>query len=176
MKLNLACGKNILEGWENHDREVDLLKPLPWANGSADFILLEHAIEHFPMSPAVAMLREFHRVLKHGGIARVGFPDPEKLAALSDDEQVQYAKSMKKIGVPIFTRDSYIILALIGWGHQTAWTVGLMTTVMRAIGFEPRVSTYGESIVPELCCVEGHYKLVGVSAMLETSVVEGIKI
>lgn len=54
IRLNLGCGRNIREGWVNADRSllpgvdvvVDLEKELPFADDSADEILLSHVIEH----------------------------------------------------------------------------------------------------------------------------------
>jgi len=175
MKLNLACGKNILEGWENHDKEVDLRERLPWADCVANFILLEHGIEHLTSDRVVGMLREFRRVLKPGGVVRIAFPDSERLAAFTDEEFEQYAKAMRAAGVPPFDLNGYICLIFAAWGHRTAWTKNLLMTLLRACGFEARASTYGESLAPELCCVEGHHKLAGFAAVLETSVVEGVK-
>jgi len=39
-KLNLGCGGNILDGWENHDMDLDITKPLPYDGNSIDFIFI----------------------------------------------------------------------------------------------------------------------------------------
>lgn len=53
----------------------DLLIPLPLPDGSVDRILTEHFLEHIPMHGIAHVLRECHRVLRPGGIARVAVPD-----------------------------------------------------------------------------------------------------
>ena len=58
LKLNLGCGTNRLPGWENHDADVDLRKRLPWPDGSAKYILLEHVLEHFGCGVGYKILEE----------------------------------------------------------------------------------------------------------------------
>ena len=82
-KLNLGCGTNILPGWENHDQDVDLRKPLPWMDGAADFVLLEHVLEHFNSAIGYSILEECWRVLKPGGVLRVCVPDVSRVARVS---------------------------------------------------------------------------------------------
>jgi SAM-dependent methyltransferase len=53
----------------------DLLTPLPLPDGSVDRILSEHFLEHLPVDGIAHVLRECHRVLRPGGIARVAVPD-----------------------------------------------------------------------------------------------------
>ena len=59
LKLNLGCGTNKLDGWENHDVDVDLRAPLPWPDGAAEFILLERVLEHFNSSTGYSMRTNF---------------------------------------------------------------------------------------------------------------------
>src|SRR3970040_2308188 len=57
LKLDLACGQNVREGFEGVDlhapsakHRVDLLKfPWPWADASVDEIHCSHFIEHIPL-------------------------------------------------------------------------------------------------------------------------------
>lgn len=53
----------------------DLLRPLPLPDGSVDRILSEHFLEHIPLHGIAHVLRECHRVLRPGGVARIAVPD-----------------------------------------------------------------------------------------------------
>lgn len=74
VKLNLGCGSEVLEGYENYDffpvdkrvNFIDLSKlPLSFTDNSVDEILLAHTLEHLidPMS----FVMDCHRILKPDG-------------------------------------------------------------------------------------------------------------
>jgi len=88
MKLNLGCGKDVREGYTNVDfldipgaTKVDLSKfPWPFADKSADEIMMLDFLEHFPCSQTANILQECWRVLKTGGKLIVQVPDLEHCA------------------------------------------------------------------------------------------------
>jgi SAM-dependent methyltransferase len=77
VRLNLGCGDKILEGYVNVDvapsrrgKAPDVLcdlHKLTFDNASADEVLAVHVVEHFWRWEVVDILREWVRVLKHGG-------------------------------------------------------------------------------------------------------------
>ena len=80
-KLNLGCGSRPKEGWINVDsyqhsgvfRVVDLNEiPMPWKDVAVDEIFTAHVLEH--LRDPVAVLCEFHRMLKPGGRVTVIVP------------------------------------------------------------------------------------------------------
>ena len=81
-KIHLACGRNVLAGWENYDlrtrlpgiQKIDLLKPFPFKKESVDFVFIEHAIEHFDEKDGYHILSQVYHVLKKGGQFRVSTP------------------------------------------------------------------------------------------------------
>jgi SAM-dependent methyltransferase len=172
VKIQLGCGFNFLEGWANFDTDVDLSQPLPWADGTIDFIFAEHVIEHLTTPQGVQMLAECYRVLKPGGVVRIAFPDVRRLETLSEEDMARYLKCLPTIK----TRSQAILLALTGWGHQSAWTTQVAEAILRAVGFWTTYEEeYGLSSYAELTGIEAHHRAVGDAAALETSIVEGWK-
>jgi SAM-dependent methyltransferase len=79
-KLNLGCGFDIQPGWINLDRAslpgVDVVHdlenlPLPFADGSLDYVLAKDVLEHVDY---VRLLRELHRILRQGGTLEIRVP------------------------------------------------------------------------------------------------------
>jgi len=100
MKLNLGCGPKRVAGWVNVDKAaafqpdevVDLEKfPWPWADSSAEEILLNHVLEHLGQAPEVfiGVMRELWRVCKPGAEVRVHVPDPRHESFLGDPTHVR---------------------------------------------------------------------------------------
>jgi predicted SAM-dependent methyltransferase len=90
LKLHLGCGSHLLPGWVNIGltkpakaakgliwRKHNLLEPLPYANKSVDYIFTEHVLEHFTFKQATKLLKDWHRVLKPGGVLRIAVPGLE---------------------------------------------------------------------------------------------------
>jgi SAM-dependent methyltransferase len=81
LKLHIGCGKGHLPGWINIDVHpaplaMNVLRGLPFADGSADFVFVSHLLEHlyFPRD-VQPFLAELRRVLAPGGIVRIVVPD-----------------------------------------------------------------------------------------------------
>ena len=71
-KINLGCGTDIREGYENYDmypiddrvKKIDLnCLPLPFENDSIDFVLLSHVLEHLDVN-LFDFMKDIHRILK----------------------------------------------------------------------------------------------------------------
>lgn len=82
LRLHLGCGKVRLEGFVNIDHratsatdlECDILH-LPFDDNTAVRIESYHVIEHLDRHEAVRAVREWHRVLKPGGVLIIECPD-----------------------------------------------------------------------------------------------------
>lgn len=81
-RLHIGSGGEHKDGWINIDLAGDpvelvwnLKRGLPFPDRSAEAVFSEHLLEHIPLPGVVQTLRECHRVLKPGGIMRVGVPD-----------------------------------------------------------------------------------------------------
>jgi SAM-dependent methyltransferase len=76
VKLNLGAGETALEGYEARDgKKGDVLYPLPDGDNSVDEIRASHVLEHFPHGQVAAVLRDWVRALKPGGVLKIAVPD-----------------------------------------------------------------------------------------------------
>jgi len=83
IKLHFGCGSIILKDWINIDvrprnnqtQKVDLSKPLPWQRASVDYVYSEAFFEHLTKVSQIRLLKECYRILKPGGVLRIGCPD-----------------------------------------------------------------------------------------------------
>lgn len=81
VKLNLGCGSDIREGWQNYDKypqsdkvkflDLDVL-PLPFPGDYADVIKLSQVLEHILYPLDVCL--ECQRILKKGGRLLIDVP------------------------------------------------------------------------------------------------------
>lgn len=86
-KVNLACGTQKVGGYLGidvggaADLRLDLSKyDLPFADSSIETLACMSAINYFTRSRAQQLVREMHRVLRPGGVCRVGVQDMRALA------------------------------------------------------------------------------------------------
>lgn len=87
MKLHLGCGKRFIPGFVHidaveyeHVDHVSSIENLSFiSDNSVDLIYNCHVLEHFKRKQVAAVLKEWLRVLKPGGILRVSVPDFDKL-------------------------------------------------------------------------------------------------
>lgn len=86
-KLNLACGNQRVPGFfgidlvDGADLRLDLARmDLPFPASSLDAVVCMSAINYFKRARALQVVREVHRVLRAGGVCRVGVQDMKALA------------------------------------------------------------------------------------------------
>jgi predicted SAM-dependent methyltransferase len=84
--LHLGCGGERKAGWINIDLLGDpvdvawnLANALPFDSGSVAAVFHEHLLEHLPLAAGDKFMQECFRVLRPGGILRVGVPDAGRL-------------------------------------------------------------------------------------------------
>lgn len=174
LKLNLGCGTNKLEGWDNRDADVDITKPLPWKDSTADFVFAEHVVEHVYYEQALGFFRECHRVLKPGGVVRIAVPSVEQVMQLATGEYCEFTKKWVQHEHP---KRRAMTNILFMHGHKAPWTKGLLVTSLYYVGFDEPVPQWpGGSSYKELLGVEGHGKVIGEKFNgIETVVVEAKK-
>jgi predicted SAM-dependent methyltransferase len=88
-RLHWGCGQITPSGWINSDlREgpgvdivCDILKGLPIADESIDYVVSHHVLPELAIFDQVQALGELYRVLKPGGVLRLGLPDLDRAIA-----------------------------------------------------------------------------------------------
>jgi predicted SAM-dependent methyltransferase len=95
-RLNWGCGPKPRDGWVNSDRldgpgvDVvgDIRDGLPIDGHAFDYVVAMHVLQDLPYLDVVPALRELRRVLRPGGVLRLGLPDLDRaLAALARDDR-----------------------------------------------------------------------------------------
>lgn len=148
LRINLGCGENRLDGWENHDSDVDITKPLPWPDNVADFILAEHVFEHVSGPDAFRFLKECHRILKKDGVLRLCVPVIGENPHLSRQAEEDL---------------------IVNHGHLCAYNPALLESLLIVAGF------YDLKVTERKEC-DGHWKVIGMEKdNLETCRMEAEK-
>jgi predicted SAM-dependent methyltransferase len=85
-RLNWGCGSDARPGWTNSDIKPvpgaqvvgDIRAGLPLESDSIDYAVSIHALQELSYPEVVPALAELRRVLKPGGVLRLGLPDLDR--------------------------------------------------------------------------------------------------
>lgn len=116
-RINLGCGQRFHSEWLNIDFksnhpevvEADILKGLPFENGTFSVVYHSHLLEHFKKEQAVLFLHDCYRILAPEGCIRVVVPDLEQIVRC-------YLKQLEKASLhddSINTDYDWIIIELL---------------------------------------------------------------
>jgi SAM-dependent methyltransferase len=149
LKLHLGSGGLRPPGWVNvdivgmdPDLHWDLTRPLPFPDGVAEAVFLEHVLEHFPLAQVLEILAEARRLLAPGGIVRVGVPDFGRYAESYAGDRTFIER--ERPGRPT-------ALLAVGevaqsHGHRSVWDAETLELVLADAGFEDvRRRAFGDS-------------------------------
>jgi predicted SAM-dependent methyltransferase len=170
LKLHLGCGEVKLDGWANVDLVGagaadfiwDLRESLPFPAGSVNAIFHEHLLEHLTYWQGASLFGECRRLLRPGGILRVGVPDFGHYAR-------DYAGSGEFINqMRAYTPTRLLALAEVAYCHKhlSVWDGETLISLFRDSGFmQAETRRSGESSLglapdadyrePETVYVEG---------------------
>lgn len=153
LRLHLGSGGEHKSGWVNVDLLGDpvevawnLARPLPFESASVTAVFHEHLLEHLPLQDGVAFMRECFRVLKPGGILRVGVPDAGKLIRSYSSDRT-YLEALH----PGRPTAMLAVQELFYWHrHCAMFDVETLCLLFRASGFpDPQERDYGDSALSQ---------------------------
>ena len=133
IKLHLGCGEKFIPGFVHVDARklphvdyVGSADNLPmFEDNSVDLIYACHLLEHFKRHETEAVLKEWYRVIKPGGILRLAVPDFEKLV-----EVYLKTKDLKLIFGPLVGRQDYPENT-----HYVAFDEKTLSEILSRVGF-----------------------------------------
>ncbi len=119
----------------------DLERPLPFADGTVDYVYSSHVIEHFHREDARRLLAEVRRILRPGGCVRICVPDLEHAVGL-------YRAGEREAALEYF-------FAPAGAGyfrqHRYMYDIELMRALLEGAGLrDVQRRGYREGQVPDL--------------------------
>ena len=127
MKLNLGCGKNILENWINLDRAqipgVDIICDLenctpghiPLGDNTIEEIYVAHVLEH--ITHILPLMQELYRIAKPDATMVIKVPHGASDGAWEDPTHVRafFPQSFRYFGQPFYW--------LADYGYRGDWKV-----------------------------------------------------
>lgn len=122
---------------------LDICQPLPFDDGSLEWVYAEHLIEHVTLSDAIGWLREVRRALAPGGLFRVTTPDLRRYVqsygragGLFAQHRVRLAAA--KIGPRMPERDAFMLNQIFFlWGHRWIYDFDELRYALVSAGFDP---------------------------------------
>ena len=146
MKLNVGCGRNLLEGWINLDKtggdiKADLNERLPFEDNSATHILMSHVLEH--IQNPLPMMEELYRIAKPGCLMVVACPYGSSDDAWEDPTHVRpiFASSTLFFSQPAYWKADY--------GYRGDWRTNEIHFKMRHAYTDQEILTF-RNLVSEI--------------------------
>jgi predicted SAM-dependent methyltransferase len=191
-KLQLGSGDNILGSWLNTDlggwnRDavyLDATKPMPFMDGTFDYVFAEHMIEHLDYRDGEGMLRECFRVMRPGGRIRLATPDLAVILGLYTKERSREQDAYVRCVTDAWLKDApcphhvfVINNAMRAWGHRFIHDFDTLSMALKSAGFSKiKQCKMGESSDPHLRGIEKKVEDGYAAARkLETLIVEAEK-
>lgn len=152
-RLHLGSAEVYKQGWINIDQHGpgvdfvwDLRRPLPLPPGSVDAVFHEHLLEHLPVAEGLALTRECHRLLRPGGILRIGVPDFGQLASGYVTGGDVIGRLHPEVPTPLFA----LAEVAYGYGHRSLWDEATLVGLLGELGLAARARAFGESALEEV--------------------------
>ena len=147
-KIHFGCGSDYKREWLNFDINkvadywVDARNPIKLKDCSAELIYSSHLVEHLEHHELIFHLRECYRLLKSGGILRLGIPDFRTIIVkYNDNDFLKTHKNIvpgEKFGIPddLICYMDLVNRAFYEFGqHKTALDFIKINNLLRFAGF-----------------------------------------
>lgn len=151
LKLNLGSGNKPLDGFVNVDLEDadlihDIREPLPFKENRADEIHGYHIIEHFLPWEAPAVLADWFRVLKPGGLLVLECPCLDKIVRHIAHHAIEGKLPPPPIMWGLYGDPRYKNEYML---HRWCYSVGELAGILQSVGFEEIEDSKAQTHVPE---------------------------
>lgn len=167
IKLNVGCGTDYKESWVNIDNNsddniekldlnFDMRNPLPYKDGSVDFIFNEHFFEHLTVDEGQAAMKDLMRVLRPGGVMRIAMPDLELAIQAYLDKGWKDKPFLERFGLGfVKTRAELLNMNFSWWGHKWLYDWEELERRLSDAGFtNVKRCEWGKSEHKDLCDLE----------------------
>jgi predicted SAM-dependent methyltransferase len=143
--LNVGCGPNTLSNMDNLDFYQfsmrgsgvvghDIRFRFPYEDEVYNGIITEHTVEHLTPYDATRLFKEFHRIIRPGGVARIIVPDLEKYIRFyiqdANNEQVTNEFAAFDNGCEAIWNLTQ------NWEHVSCWDYKMLSKCLLEAGFK----------------------------------------
>ena len=144
LRLNLGCGRHVLDGWFNIDVEASPLssrapdmisdaRRIDLPDGCASEIMAIHLWEHFYRWECDEVVVEWGRLLRHGGKLVLEMPDLFKFCQNILEERKRGGKHLDQLGMWGLYGDQREKNPLMV--HRWGWTYKTLALFLKENGF-----------------------------------------
>lgn len=153
--LNIGCGPNVFPGYINIDYDWrpgidlcwDITRAIPIDKDKVTGIYTEHCLEHLSHDQCMHALRDFQRLLRPGGIARIVVPDAGMYLNLYRDAQNGMDVEFPYVGptgerdksqdsIAGFTPMMAVNRIFREYGHRFAYDFVTLQSMLMHVGFK----------------------------------------
>jgi len=182
-KINIGCGKDIIEDWLNFGLYSDLEIPygtIKIIDGisvlhfdateellidveTVKYIYASHFIEHISFAEGITMLERYYKIMKKGGVIRFTTPDLESWVRNYYENNVNFFENYKNTCIRlnvenislVKTKGEIFMSEIYNWGHKWNYDFESIKHVLEKAGFsQVTKKKASESLIPDIAKIE----------------------
>ncbi len=144
--------------WDDHIVIHNLLRPFPWAEGSADAVYSSHTLEHIKREDGLRFLAECFKVLKSGGVIRIVVPDLAVIVQRYNKGEIRADRFIEALDVlypPASNKIKEILRPYTQYPHKCMYDTPTLEAVLAEAGFT-QVASRGafDSAIEDITLIE----------------------